>query len=73
MATRIWEVGDADLPEVFHPVRKVFMAKPVEQKDGRKEGESLHDYFTRKKMKCFCNNCRKKPESVQTDEGLTTI
>lgn len=26
----------------------------------RKEGESLHDYFTRKGMKCFCNDCRQK-------------
>ena len=32
----------------------------------RKENESLHDYFTRKKIKCFCNDCRRKEKDVNS-------
>lgn len=38
-----------------------FMDKPVAPpppKSTRKDGEGLHDYLTRKKIKCFCPACR---------------
>lgn len=72
---RLWKVDDPDLPENLHMIREVFMKpaeepkrEPVVQKDGRKEGESLHDYFMRKGIKCFCNQCRGK--NVQHKEDV---
>lgn len=36
--------------------------KPVSD---RRRGESLHEYFTRKQLKCFCPKCRNKPVAEQ--------
>jgi hypothetical protein len=38
-----------------------FMGKSAPKpppKSTRKDGEGLHDYLTRKKIKCFCPACR---------------
>lgn len=50
--TRLWRLTDKDLPKQFHIIRDVFIAGP------RQPGESLHDYFMRRGIKCFCPKCR---------------
>lgn len=62
---RVYRVTDPDLPEELHVVRDVFTNKtkpepPEELKNTREPGEGLHDYLTRKGIKCFCKLCRSK-------------
>lgn len=65
---KIWELDEADLPEIAWPVREVFMQRrerrpePIAlpndlKKSDRGRNESLHDYLTRKNIKCFCRQC----------------
>lgn len=66
---RVWNLTDPDLPSELHIVRDVFLkgqqfptyTQTVENstpRNDRGRNESLHDYFARKKMKCFCRKCR---------------
>ena len=60
---RVYRLTDPDLPENLKPIKDIFMGdvkETPEVKDPREPGESLHDYLTRKNIKCFCNDCRKK-------------
>jgi hypothetical protein len=57
--TKIWDIKDRDLPKIFYPIRDIWLPKE-EQYYSRKKSESLHDYFIRKKLPCFCRNCVKE-------------
>lgn len=54
---KIWELDDPELPKDLFMLRDVFLPKPKPVND-RGYKESLHDYFQRKNIKCFCNKCR---------------
>lgn len=60
---RVWNVDDPDLPDELAPIKKVF-SKPVVVPEVNPRGpkEGLHDYLTRKGIKCFCKPCRSKYE-----------
>lgn len=60
MVTKLWHLDDADLPAEFHRIRTIFLgpAKKPLPADLRKRNESLHDYLTRRSIKCPCRNCR---------------
>lgn len=62
---RVYKITDPDLPEELHTVRDVFNGTikpepPEEPKNTREPSEGLHDYLTRKGIKCFCKLCRSK-------------
>lgn len=46
--------------EEHKEVYEIFFDKKSKDDNERQDGESLHDYFFRKKLKCFCNKCRIK-------------
>lgn len=52
---RLYTIYDKDLPNNLKTVRDIFEPK---ESGERKVTESLHDYLTRKKIKCFCPECR---------------
>lgn len=64
----IWDLKDPMLPENLYPVRDVFLGK----QNSRKEGESLHDFYIRKGVKCPCRNCNKerKAEALKNQETM---
>lgn len=41
-------------------IYNIFFDSNKNTDNSRMDGESLHDYFNRKGLKCFCNDCRKK-------------
>jgi hypothetical protein len=80
---RIWHLDEADLPEIAWPVRDVFMEKRERRpeptvlpndlkKSDRGRNENLHDYLTRKGIKCFCRKCvaDRKREAMANNEKL---
>lgn len=59
--TRVYRLTDEDPPENLHHIKKIFLDEtPEEPQSTREPGESLHDYLTRKGIKCFCKVCRGK-------------
>ena len=64
---RVYNIDDPDLPESLHEVRKVF-SKPQPPKNDRGRNETLHDYFTRHKLKCFCRECRAKIKAAEAEK-----
>lgn len=62
---KVWDMRDLDLPLELQTVRYIFTGQLADDKLGethspRARNESLHDFFTRKGLKCFCKNCKKE-------------
>lgn len=50
-----------EIKEQYPKLYDIFIDKKVDNSNARMDNESLHDYFIRRSLKCFCNNCRKRP------------
>jgi len=66
---RLYELTDRDFPENLLFYRNIFLPQVYgvfnpQPKSDREKGESLHDYLTRKNIKCFCKPCRAAEEKV---------
>lgn len=72
---KIWKLDDPDLPRELHTIRYVFTGQypddapeePETPQEAPKEG--LHNYLTRKGIKCFCPECRKKEGKNANTQG----
>ena len=60
---KVYNLNDEDLPEDLFIIRNIFLTKD--------KNESLHDYFIRKNITCFCPKCRKKTESIEKAKQIT--
>ncbi len=86
---KVWELTDSNLPESLNHVKAIFLSKelspasgqevdkkptpPVLHVSDRARGEGLHDYLTRKNIKCWCRKCRDGLKQQALENNLSLI